>query len=115
MSTPSPKRSVPRTVAMFLPPILALGLAVIYQQWQATQAQASAAALCARFKAGDPIKDFVLAALEADFKLQGEGAESLEVMAAKDVYRFEQESYRCSARHDGAKILSTATRVVRIE
>lgn len=99
---------------MFLPPILALALAMAYQQRQATQAQASAAALCTHFKAGDAIKDFVLAALEAEFKLQGEGAESLEVIAAKDVYRFEQESYRCSARHDGGKILSTVTNIVRI-
>jgi hypothetical protein len=114
MSSSTPKRPVPRTVAMFLPPILALGLAVVYQQWQATQAQTSAAALCTHFKPGDPIKDFVLAALEADFKLQGEGAESQEVIAAKEVYRFEQESYLCRARHDGTKILSTATNIVRI-
>ena len=115
MKSPAPKRRIPRTVAMFLPPLVALALAAAYQQWQATQAQASAEALCAQFKPGDVVKDFALAALEAEFKLQGEGPDSLEVIAAKEVYRMEHESYRCSVRHDGAKILSIATHRVRIE
>ena len=115
MKTLTPKRSIPRAMAMFLPPVLALALAAAYQQRQATQALTSAEALCAHFKPGDAVKDFVLAALAADFKLQGEGPESLEVIAAKEVYRLEHESYRCKVRHDGAKILSTATTVVRID
>ncbi len=115
MNAPTPKKSIPRVLAMFLPPVLALVLAVVYQQWQARQAQESADTLCARFRPGDAVKDFVLAALEADFKLQGEGPQSLEVVAAKEVYHLERESYRCKVRHDGAKILSTATSVVRIE
>ena len=115
MKSPAPKRRIPRTVAMFLPPLVALALAAAYQQWQATQAQTSAEALCAQFKPGDVVKDFALAALEAEFKLQGEGPDSLEVIAAKEVYRMEHESYRCSVRHDGAKILSIATHMVRIE
>lgn len=115
MKSPAPKRRIPRTIAKFLPPVLALALAAAYQQWQAKQAQASAEALCAQFKPGDVVKDFTLAALEAEFELQGEGPDSLEVIAAKEVYRMERESYRCSVRHDGAKILSLATHVVRIE
>ena len=111
----TPKRSIPRAVGMFLPPLLALGMAAAYQQWQANQALASAEVLCARFKPGDRVKDFALAALEAEFKLQGEGPDSLEVIAAKEVYRLEHESYRCSARHDGAKILATATSVARLD
>jgi len=99
---------VPRPVAIFLPPVLALVLAGIYHHWQAGRAADEAAALCARFATGD-VKIFVQEALAADFTVHDEGAGSDVVIASKEVFSLRKEHYRCVVRHDGDRILSAET------
>jgi hypothetical protein len=111
-TSPSP---IPRALGVFLPPVLALLLAVLYQQWQASRARESAETLCAQFNAGAAVTDFVVAARAADFDIEGAQPRSLLVIAHKDIYRLAHESYRCRARHDGTHILSTEADMVEID
>ena len=89
--------------------LLALG----YLQWQAMQAAALAAALCARFAPGDSVVQFVQEARVAGFAVRDDGPGSRIAVAARDLYRLSLESYRCTARHDGVRIIATeATKVI---
>jgi hypothetical protein len=115
MSAPLHRRPVPRALAVFLPPLMALLLAVAFTQWQAHDARASAQALCAGFKPGDSLHDFVSAARAADFDVQEPNAEALTVIAQKDVWRIHHEGYRCSAHHEGGRVLSTKATFVILE
>lgn len=115
MSTPLRRRPVPRVVAVFLPPLMALALAVGFTQMQARDARDSALALCARFKPGDDLNDFVNAARADDFEVQEQSAGALTVIAQKDVWRLEHEGYRCSVRHDGGRVVSTEATFVILE
>lgn len=99
---------VPRPVAIFLPPVIALALAYVYHHWQAGQAADETAALCARFTQGD-VKIFVQEALSADFAVHDEGAGSNVVIASRDVFGLRKQSYRCVVRHAGDRILSAET------
>ena len=107
--------TVPRPVAVFLPPVLALILAVIYHQWQAGKAGDEAAALCARFNSGGAIDAFVREALAADFEVRDDGRDSKVVIASKEVFRLQRESYRCTVRHDGARILAADAGMVVVD
>ncbi len=113
--TRPPKRTVPRPIAMFLPPVAALLLAAVYTTWQARDAAAAAATLCAQFKAGDALDNFVRAALDAEFEVQDNGPGSLSMIAAKEVFRLDRESYRCTAHHDGSKIRAMEATMVKLE
>jgi len=112
--TRPPKRTLPRSVAIFLPPVAALLLAAVYTTWQARAAATAASALCAKFKSGDSLDSFMKFAREADFELFEGSPGSLSLTAAKDVYRWERESYRCTAYHDGGEILSTEATMVTL-
>ncbi|MGH8597289.1 MAG: hypothetical protein ACREXT_11590 [Gammaproteobacteria bacterium] len=101
----------PRAVAIFLPPIAALALAALYMQMQSKQAQQAADGLCAQFKAGDSVAAFEKAARDTGFEIDGLGRNALLISATKIVYRINRESYRCSATHDGEKILTLKTSV----
>lgn len=115
MSAPLHRRPVPRVVAMFLPPLMALSLAVVFMQMQARDARDSALALCAQFGPGDALDDFVKAARAAEFDVQEANADALTVIAQKDVWRLEHEGYRCSVRHDGGRVTATETSFVILE
>lgn len=110
-----PRLTVPRPVAMFLPPVLALLLAAAYTQFQATQAETAAHALCDRFGPGAAIAPFVHEALAAEFEVRDEGAGSTTLVAVRSVYRLRQEEYRCTISHDGARVRAASVSRVELE
>ncbi|MSR14748.1 MAG: hypothetical protein EXR86_09345 [Gammaproteobacteria bacterium] len=88
--------------ALFLPPAAALILAAGYLHWQAQQARDAVTALCAQFNPGDTSSAFRQAASAAELELSEPTAAT--IVASKTIYRIEQESYRCSATHDGTTL-----------
>jgi hypothetical protein len=115
MKSPSPKIQVPRVVATFLPPVLALALALIYHQWQAGKTGSEVSALCAQFKPGDSVAAFVRAAHAADFEVRDDASDPQRIIAVRDVYRLQHESYRCNVQHDGTRILAAETSMVVLD
>jgi len=111
----SSRITVSRPVALFLPPVLALILAAGYTQYRSGKAADEAHALCARFPSGALIDDFVRDALAADFEVRDEGRDSNVLIAAKSVYRFAEEQYRCTVRHDGKRILMAEVSKVEVD
>jgi len=107
----SERSTVSRATAVFLPPIGALVLALVYMHWQGQQAREAAASLCARFKPGDSVMAFKQAAIQSKFSVNDHGPTGLTVGASKVVHRIERETYRCDATHDGAVILALKTSV----
>lgn len=102
-----PRKPVPRPVAIFAPPAIALLLATGYFKFKERETARETAALCARFAAsGAPVTEFVLAAKDAGFQLaeRGHGKPVQEMVASREVQGFQTEVFRCVATHDGTTI-----------
>lgn len=104
-----PRKPVPRPVAMFAPPAIALLLATGYFKYQERAIGRETAALCARFEgSGSPVTEFALAAKEAGFRLaeRGHGTAVQEMVASREIQGFQTTVFRCRASHDGTTITS---------
>lgn len=98
---------VPRPVAIFAPPVIALLLATGYFKYQERRLLRDTAALCERFEAGGaPVTEFALAAKEAGFRLaeRRRGEAGQEMVASREVQGFKTTLFRCRAAHDGTYI-----------
>jgi hypothetical protein len=103
-----PRKPVPRPVAIFAPPAIALLLATGYFKYQERDAERETVALCARFEAGGvPVTEFALAAKAAGFQLaeRGHGTAVKEVIASREVAGFQTKVFRCRAIHDGTTLV----------
>jgi hypothetical protein len=103
------QRRLPRAVAMFLPPVLALLAAAAYTEWKMRGAERDAARLCSLVTPGMPLQQFVDTAIDGGFEVTGLNPASRTATASKVVYRLDAEVFRCRAEHDGTRIISTAT------
>lgn len=109
---PASRKPVPRPVAVFAPPLIALVLASAYFKYQEREAWRQTEALCARFAdGGAPTTEFALAAKEGGFTLseRGHGSASPEIVASRQLHGFREERLSCTVRHQDGTISSAST------
>lgn len=96
------------TLALVLPPIVALAGAALYTQWRAELAEGAIAKFCASVNPGMTAREVAHAALAAEFEVRDGGPDSSTMAISKSAFKLREEIYSCNVKHNGVLVVAKA-------